>query len=86
MIFDFVLMVLLVTHLMLQWIYFLWIAIKKKCNADKPETIKHLSAKILGAIVAVGPQVKKKNLTNNDSIEWGLGSRGSYKIEIIFHC
>ena len=55
--------------------YYLWVAVKDKCLADKPETIDALKDNIRDNVL--------KNWT--DHVDYFMASEGSHLNEIIFH-
>ena len=66
--------------------YYLWGAVKDKCNADKPETIDALKDNIREAVGELQLHTIDNVLKNwNDRVGYCMASRGSHLNEIIFH-
>ena len=66
--------------------YYLWGAVKDKCNADKPETIDALKENIREAIGEIQLHTIENVLKNwTDRVRYCMASRGSHLNEIIFH-
>ena len=66
--------------------YYLWGTVKKKCYADKPETIDALKDNMREAIGEIQLHTIDNVLKNwTDRVGYCMASRGSYWNEIIFH-
>ena len=66
--------------------YYLWSAVKDKCDADKPETIDALKDNICEAISGIQLYTIDNVLKNcTDRVGHCMASRGSHLNKIIFH-
>ena len=66
--------------------YYLWVAFKDKCYADKPETIDALKDNIREAIGEIQLQTIDNVLKHwTDHVGYCVASRDSHLNEIIFH-
>ena len=66
--------------------YYLWGAFKKKCYADKPETIDALKDNIREAISEIQLHTIDNVLKNwTDRVGYCMANQGSHLNEIIFH-
>ena len=66
--------------------FYLWGAVKDKCNADNPETIDALKENIRKAIGEIQLHTIDNVLKNwSDRVGYGMASRGSHLNEITFN-
>ena len=66
--------------------YYLWVAVKDKCYADKPETIDALNDNKREAIGKIQLHTIDNVLKNwTDRLGYCIASRGSHLNEVIFH-
>ena len=66
--------------------HYLWVAVKDKCYADKPETIEALKDNIREAIGEIQLHTINNVLNNwSKRVGYCMASRGSHLNEIIFH-
>ena len=66
--------------------YYLWVAVKDKCYADKSETIEALKDNIREAFGEIQLHTIDNVLKNwNDRVGYCMARRGSQLNQIIFH-
>ena len=64
----------------------MWVAVKDKCYADKPETVDALMDNIRDAIGEIQQHTSDNVLKNwTDRVGYCMASRGNHLNEIIFH-
>ena len=67
-------------------VYYLWDAVKDKCNADKPETIDALKDNIPEANCEIQLHTINNVLKNcTEGVGYCMANRGSHLNEIVFH-